>query len=169
MDEYKYLMSQIVTSNSNYGGVRKLPHVFTEQGVAMLAGMLNTEIAIDTSIKINAFVRMRHYINNNELRLSNVESKIIEHDESIRLLQKSFEKFEEKKKINDIYFNGQIFDAYNKIYELFSMVNKSLIIVDNYADLKILDIIKKLNISVVLITKENNLLSKRNIDMYNRQ
>ena len=170
MDEYKYLMSQFVTSNNNYGGVRKLPHVFTEQGVAMIAGMLNTEIAITTSIKIiNAFVRMRHYIGNNELRLSNVETKLIEHDKNIRLLQESFEKFEEKKKINDIYFNGQIFDAYYAIYKIFNKAKKSLIIVDNYADNSLLDIIRRLDVDVVLITKKDGLLSMNDIEIYNKQ
>lgn len=167
--EVEALRSKILTTSYSTMS-RSAPRVFTEQGVAMLATILHTPVATQISIRImDAFINMRHYISNNELRLSNAETKIIEHDESIRLLQKSFEKFEEKKKINDIYFNGQIFDAYNKIYELFSMANKSLIIVDNYADLKILDIIKKLSISVVLITKENNLLSKIDIDMYNRQ
>ena len=98
------------------GGRYKNPRVFTEQGVAMLATILKSEIATSISIKIMAaFVVMRHYIGNNEYRLSNVETKIIEHDKNIKLLQQLFQKFEEKRKINEIYFNGQIFDAYSKI------------------------------------------------------
>ena len=114
------------------GGRYKNPRVFTEQGVAMLATILKSEIATSISIKImDAFVAMRHYIGNNEYRLSNVETKILEHDKNIKLLQQSFQKFEEKRKINEIYFNGQIFDAYSKILEIFKSAVRKLIIKDS--------------------------------------
>lgn len=48
-DEYKSLIFQIGTPNKR-GGTRKLPYVFTEQGVAMLSSVLHTDIAINTSI-----------------------------------------------------------------------------------------------------------------------
>ena len=120
----------------------------------MLATILKSKIATQVSIQImDAFVSMRHYIGNNEYRLSNVESKILEHDMKINLLQESFNKFEEKRKINDIYFNGQIFDAYYKIHEIFKSAKSKLIIIDGYADSTILNIIKKLDIDVTIITK----------------
>ena len=167
--EYDDLRFQFGTSKEK-GGRRYNPYVFTEQGVAMLSSVLHSEIAIKMSIKIiNAFVVMRHYIGNNELRLSNVESKLIEHDKNIRLLQESFEKFEEKKKINDIYFNGQIFDAYYAVYEILNKAKKSLIIVDNYADNSLLNIIRRLDVDVYLITRKDGLLSRNDIELYNRQ
>ena len=136
----------------------------------MLATILKSKIATQVSIQImDAFVSMRHYIGNNEYRLSNVESKILEHDMKINLLQESFNKFEEKRKVNDIYFNGQIFDAYYKIHEIFKSAKSKLIIIDGYADSTILNIIKKLDIDVIIITKSNNLLSKQDIDKYNLQ
>ena len=59
--ELANLKSQIVTSS--WGGVRKMPYAFTEQGVAMLAGLLNSDIAINANIAImRAFVAMRNYI-----------------------------------------------------------------------------------------------------------
>lgn len=59
--EFANLMSQIVTSNR--GGTRKLPYAFTEQGVAMLSGLLNSDIAINVNIGImRAFVQMRNYL-----------------------------------------------------------------------------------------------------------
>ena len=69
--EFDNLKFQNETSSWNdYGGVRKLPFVFTEQGVAMLATVLKTEKAEETSIAImDAFVMMRHYISNNLLEL----------------------------------------------------------------------------------------------------
>ena len=152
------------------GGRYKNPRVFTEQGVAMLATILKTKVATQVSIEImDAFVSMRHYIGNNEFRVSNIEYKIIEHDESIRLLQKSFDKFEEKRKINEIYFNGQIYDAYSKILEIFKSATKKLVVIDAYADNTILDIIKRLDIDIIVITKPNNLLTKMDIKKYNKQ
>ena len=87
----------------------------------------------------------------------------------IKLLQDSFQKIEEKKKVNEIYFNGQIYDAYSKIQEIFKCANKSLVIIDAYADNTILDIIKRLNINVTIITKPNNLLTSQDIEKYNKQ
>jgi len=136
----------------------------------MLATILKSSVATKVSIAImDAFVTMRHYIGKNEYRLSSIETKIIEHDNEIKLLQESFQKFEEKRKINEIYFNGQIFDAYSKIGEIFKGANKKLIIVDNYADNTILDIIKRLDVEVIIITKPNNLLTGQDIVKYNKQ
>ena len=67
------------------------------------------------------------------------------------------------------YINGQIYDAYSKIQEIFKTVVKKLIIIDAYADNTLLDIIKRLNIEVIIITKPNNLLTKQDIEIYNKQ
>ena len=150
--------------------LKYLPYVFTEQGVAMLATVLRTEVAEEVSIKImDAFVAMRHYIGNNEYRLLNIESKIIEHDSDIKLLQESFSKFEEKKKINDIYFTNQIYDAYSKIKDIFLLAEEELVIIDSYADKTVLDMIKDLSVKVLLITKYDNKLSDLDIEKYNKQ
>ncbi len=67
--EIENLRSQFVTSSlekERYGGRRYLPFVFTEQGIAMLSGLLRNEIAVQVSINImNAFVEMRKIIANN--------------------------------------------------------------------------------------------------------
>ena len=150
--------------------LKYLPYVFTEQGVAMLATVLRTEVAEEVSIKImDAFVAMRHYIGNNEYRLLNIESKIIEHDSDIKLLQESFSKFEEKKKVNDIYFTNQIYDAYSKIKDIFLLAEEELVIIDSYADKTVLDMIKDLSVKVLLITKYDNKLSDLDIEKYNKQ
>ena len=58
--EFQIWKSQIVTSNSDKMGLRRPPYAFTEQGVAMLSGILNSDVAIDTNIKIiRAFVSLR--------------------------------------------------------------------------------------------------------------
>ena len=174
LDDYEHeiLRSQFATSNEKQtrGGRRYNMMVFTEQGVAMLATILKSNIATKVSIRImDAFVAMRHYIGNNEYRLSNVEAKVLEHDNDIKLLQESFQKFEEKKVINEIYFNGQIYDAYSKIIDIFKEAREELIIIDGYSDKTVLDMIKELTCKVILITKKNSNLKELDIEKYNTQ
>lgn len=82
-EETEILRSQIATSNKARGGRRTLPYVFTEQGVAMLSSVLNSERAIQINIQImNTFVQMRQWaIENKDLanRISELETYFIEH------------------------------------------------------------------------------------------
>lgn len=168
-NEYDNLRFQFGTSKER-GGRRYNPYVFTEQGVAMLSSVLHSEVAIKMSIRIiNAFVIMRKYVSNNLIEQGYINNLVLEHDSEIRLLKESFRKIEEKRKVNEIYYNGQIYDAYSKIKEIFKTAKQELIIIDSYADNTILDIIKKLNIKVIIITKKDNLLSNQDILKYNRQ
>ena len=170
-NEFFNLKSQVGTSSWNdYGGIRKLPYVFTEQGVAMLATIIKTKVATEMSITImRAFVAMRKYISSNLLEQKYINNMVIEHDSQIKLLQNTFNKLEEKRKVNEIYFNGQIYDAYSKIQDIFKEAKKELIIIDGYADNTILDIIKRLKINVIIVTKPNNLLTKQDVLKYNKQ
>ncbi len=168
-EEYSSLRFQTGTSNIK-GGRRYNPYVFTEQGVAMLSSVLHTKTAVTTSIKIiNAFVAMRKYISTNLIEQKYINNLVLEDHEKIKVLESSFAKFEEKQKVNEIYFNGQIYDAYSKIQEIFNDATKELIIIDNYADYILLDIVKRLKIKVIIITKPNNLLTKQDIIKYNQQ
>lgn len=159
------------------GGKYKNQRVFTEQGVMMLATILKTKIAIETTIRImDAFVEMKKYFSNNLLEQKFINNQVIKNtkeieinSEKIKLLQESFDKLSKKRKASEIYFNGQMFDAYSRIISIFSEATEELIIVDMYADIKILDIIKELNIKVTIITKKNNLLKENDIEIYNKQ
>ena len=167
-NEFKNLLSQIGTTNYNMS--RSLPFVFTEQGVVMLATVLRTSVAEEVSIAImDAFVMMRKYMSNNLLEQRYFNNQVIKNTEDIKLLQESFSKFEEKKKINEIYFNGQIYDAYSKIKDIISSAKKELVIIDAYADKMILDIIRDINVNAILIVKSNSLLTKLDIEKYNSQ
>ena len=68
LKEFNNLKSQFGTSSSKrYGGVRKLPYVFTEVGVSMLSTVIHTDVATQTTINImRAFVTMRHFIIDNK-------------------------------------------------------------------------------------------------------
>ena len=166
--EYDNLRFQIGTSKLR-GGRRYNPYAFTEQGVAMLSSVLHSEIAIKMSIQIiDAFAVMRKYISNNLIEQKYINNLVLEHDSQIKMLKESLIKIG-KKKVNEIYFNGQIFDAYSKIQEIFKTAKKKLIIIDAYADITILDIIKRLNVDVTIITKRDNLLTMQDIERYNKQ
>ena len=169
--EMNSLRSKISTSNINTrGGRRYSIRVFTEQGVAMLATILKSKIATSVSIAImDAFVAIRKYISKDLIEQKYINDMVLKHDSQIIALEKSFNKLEEKKKINEIYFDGQIYDAYSKIQEIFKKAKKELIIIDSYADNTILDIVKRLKVDVTIITKPNNLLTNQDILKYNKQ
>ena len=164
--EYDNLKSQFGTSSLNtYGGVRKMPYAFTEQGVAMLATILKTPVADIVSMKIiDAFVYMKRY-----LSFENKNSIILNHEERILKLEESFDKLNEKEKINAIFYEGQIYDAYSLLIDIFKEAGKEIIIVDNYADKSILDMITNLNVKVTIVTKKFNLLKDIDIKKYNKQ
>ena len=178
-DEYKNLKCQIGISKSNntYGGRRTIPYVYTEYGVSMLSSVLHTDVAINMSIKIiRAFIQMKRYISNNLVKqrymynqvMRNIED-IAQNKKNIKLLQESFDKLEEKKLVNEIYFNGQIYDAYSKIVDILSISQKELIIIDGYADRTTLDIIKNIKCNVILIIKNKSKITSLDIEKYNKQ
>ena len=161
---------QFETLKERGHNIKYLPYVFTEQGVAMLATVLRTKVAEDVSIKImDAFVAMRKYISSNFLEQKYINNMVLEDHDKIKVLEESFNKLEEKKKINEIYFDGQIYDAYFKIQDIFKEAKEELIIIDGYADNTILDIVKRLKVDVKIITKPNNLLTRQDILKYNKQ
>jgi hypothetical protein len=88
--EFADLISQIAISKKGRGGRRKLPWVFTEHGALMLASVLNSPIAVESSVRVvRAFVLMREQLAaNKELaqKLSELESRVSGHDESIQNL-----------------------------------------------------------------------------------
>ena len=173
-DDWTFLRSKISTlkiKTSGRGAHRKyMPRVFTEQGVAMLATILRSKVATEVSIKImDAFVMMHKYISTNLLEQKYINNQVMQNTKDIKLLQESFKKFDEKRKSTEIYFNGQIWDAYSKILDIFKEAKTNLVIVDAYADNTLLDIIKRLSINVILITKPNNLITNQDILKYNEQ
>ena len=145
------------------------PYVFTEQGVAMLATVLRTAVADEISIAImDAFVNIRKYFADSFLERKYINNQVLKNAEDIKKLQESFKKFEEKKIINEIYFDGQIYDAYSKILDIVNEAKNELIIIDRFSDKNVLDIIRNLNCKVILISQKSIELSK-NISKYNQQ
>lgn len=157
------LKSQVGTSSwNNYGGIRKLPYVFTEHGVAMLATVLRTPVAEEVSIRImDAFVAMRKYIPTNLIEQKYINDLVLKD-----LLEDAFSCFKDKN--NYIFFEGQIYDAYSLMIKIFDKAKESIIIIDNYINKNILDILSMTNRKVTLITnKYNNIDYEKYKEQYN--
>ena len=134
------------------GGRYKCPRVFTEQGVAMLATILKSKVATQVSIRImDAFVAMRKYISND---LMDYSKMLINHENRISLIENTFDSFKDKN--NHIFYEGQIYDAYSLMMKIFEKARSSIIIIDNYIDKNILDILSKTNRKVTLVTNKYN-------------
>ena len=183
--EAENLRSQIATSSlekENYGGRRYLPYVFTEQGIAMLSGLLKNDIAIQVSINImNAFVEMRKFIATNGSvfkRLTNIEYKILEQNKMLTEHEKKFEKVFDELQKNEkiefkqsIFFDGQIYDAYSLIIDIIKRAKQKILIIDNYIDDNILKMLSKKNknVEVVILTTQNSNIRKLDIQKFNKQ
>jgi hypothetical protein len=159
--EYDNLMSQIAISSEKHGGRRKLPYVFTEQGVAMLSGVLKSETAVKMSIQIiSAFVAMRKFIINNAQlfqRIDTVEKRQLKHE------METEEKFEmvfdalQKDKLDPkqgIFYDGQIFDAHKFVSDLIRKAEKNILLIDNYVDDTVLALFtkRKKDVTVTIYT-----------------
>jgi hypothetical protein len=158
--EWTDLKYQFGTSRK-HGGRRTLPFVFTEQGVAMLSAVLNTERAIIASIQImQAFVAMRKFLMNHASvfqRLNQVELKQLKTDEKLEQIFKSLEAGKPEP-TQGIFFDGQIFDAYAFFSNLIKKAQKEIILIDNYIDeTTLIHLSKKAkNVKVILYTKTIN-------------
>lgn len=161
--EKNALWSQNVTIKNKRGKHRKyLPNVFTEQGVAMLSGVLKSNTAVQISIRvINAFVAMRKFISANAQifqRIDAIERKQVEYKvEADEKFKKVFDAIEEKdiKPRQGIFFDGQIFDAYQFVSDLIRTARKSIIVIDNYIDDEVLTMLSKANrkVRITILTK----------------
>ncbi len=161
--ESNNLRSKISTSKINsHGGRRYNQRVFTEQGVYMLATILKSRVASEITIAImDAFVIMKNYINTSLIEQKYINSLVLEHDNEIRLLQESFNKLSTKEKINHIFYNGQIYDAYSLLIDILNKAKKEIIIIDNYAGKELFDITKDIKVNIKIYTKNIDEISKK--------
>ena len=167
---------QIETLKGRGYNIKYLPYAFTEQGAAMLSAVLRTDVAEEMSIRImDAFVKMRHYLLNTIGENKYIKDMLLKHDNeisensnNIKLLQESFDKLEQDKEIDEIYFNGKEYDAYSKVLDIFSEAKEELIVVDRYTDKTFLDMIRNIECKVILITSKKSKLTKLDIEKYNQ-
>lgn len=160
--EYRNLKFQNGTSSlNNYGGVRKMPFVFTEQGVTMLATVLKTPVADAVSMRIiDAFVYMRRYLSG---KIGS--NMLVNHEERILKLEEQFNKFSSKR--NTIIYEGKIYDAYSVMLDIFNEAKGEIIIVDNYVNKELLDILREVDKKIIVISNNmNNELIKKYKSQY---
>lgn len=175
--EQKNNWSQIVTSsksdNSKHRGKKYLPYVFTEQGIAMLSGVLKNDIAVQVSIHImDAFVEMRKFLMINGQvfeRLTSMEYKLLEHDKKF---DEVFNQLQLEENIKQrIFFDGQIYEAYSLIVDIIRKANKKILIIDNYIDDSILKMLtkKKNSVEVVILTSDKSNIENLDIKKFNKE
>jgi hypothetical protein len=172
-EEWDKLRCQIGTSKS-IGGRRNLPFVFSEQGVAMLSSVLNTETSISVSIQIiKAFVNMRRFLLNNATvfqRIDRLELKQLHSEEKIETLFKALDN-NILKADKGIFFNGQVFDAYVFVSEIIKKAQTEIILIDNYIDETVLTLLSKRNkeVSTTIFTNKISQQLLLDLEKHNHQ
>ena len=180
----EFSRSQFVTlktDDKRGQNVKYLPYAFTEQGVAMLSGVLKSETAVKMSIQImNAFVAMRHFLQNNAKVFTEINS--IKH----ALLDTNLHQKETDQKVQElftlidkynvqdnqgIFYQGQIFDAYAKFESFLAQAQSEIILIDNYIDLTVLERLSKKqpHVNVIIYTDPKTKLTTQDIQKFNTQ
>lgn len=140
--------------------LKYLPYVFSEHGVMMLSGLLKSDIAAKDISIIKAFVKMRRYISNELLEQKYINSMVFKLDEKVSFLENAFSDFDTFS--NELFFDGQIYDAYSLLLDLLNTSKKSIVIIDNYISKELLDVVCKTNKQITVYTKniDNTLINK---------
>ncbi len=179
--EYENLKSQSATSSleedNGYGGRRKLPFAFTEQGIAMLSAVLRSDVAIRVSIRImDTFVEMRKYMANTSLlyeRINAMEIRQINYQtETDERFERVFEYISDHEEVSQkVFFDGQIYDAFSLIVSLIQKAEKEITLIDGYVDVETLNLLskKKEDVSVTIYTHERTRLSQTDVGNFNAQ
>ncbi len=168
-EEISILRSKILTTNISTMS-RSNPRVFTEQGVYMLSTILKTNIATEVTLKImDTFVKMRHMLINNQNVLPNrlliLEDKV---DSNTKRIDELFNKFSNND-INNQYtfYKGAFYDTYSLFLDILFKSVDEIIIIDNYAGHKLLDMIKDVNKKIIIISKNiDNKLKEKYEEQY---
>ena len=187
-EEFENWKSQFATSNSIVMGARKRPYAFTEQGVAMLSGVLKSPTAVEANIRImRAFVSMRHFMVNNvaffqrletiefnQLESNKVQAKILAHQEvQDHRIDEIFRRLDEGmyKPKQGIFFDNQIYDAYSFVSELVKSAKQRIILIDNYVDETVLTLLDKREdtVSAIIYTQQISRQLRLDVDRHNSQ
>ena len=173
------LRSQIVTSR--WGGTRYLPYAFTEHGIIMLASVLNSPTAVEASVRItDTFVAMRRAlasiapllsrIEATERRQLKLEDSQVRNEERFKLILDAMQdkKFPPQK----VFFDGQVYDAFEQMKKFVRMAKKELIIIDPYFADSVLPLIaqKRKDVEVLVVkNSRSKLLHNVDVEQFNAQ
>ena len=174
--EVDFMVSQnAIPSRKHLGGY--LPYVFTEQGVASLAGVLKSKKAAEVHVQImRAFVEMRRFIQHNAnifTRLDFVERRQIAFESET---EKKFEKVFRALEVGvapkqGVFYDGQVYDAYTFVADLIRKAKIRLIIIDNYIDDSVLTLLTKRHkgVEVTIYTKTISKQLALDLEKHNQQ
>ena len=169
--------SQFVILNekkSRGSNIKYLPYAFTEQGVAMLASVLKSDTAVQTSIMImDAFVALRYFLQNNSeifTEINYLKRHVVESDKRIDELFDKMDRYKIEYR-QGIFFKGQIFDAYAKFESFIAEAEKEIVLIDNYVDLSVLERLtkKQKDVKVTIYTRSKTEISALDIQKFNEQ
>ena len=177
------LTSQNVISNTEKpvgrGGRRYLPYVFTEEGVAMLASVLRSGTAVQTSVHIvRSFVEMRHFVVKHAAlfeQIKSLELKQLEYQrENDKKFAKIFDMIEAQscsEPMQKLFFEGQIYDAHSFLVKMIRKAQKEIILVDGYVNVNTLDVLanKARNVKALVLTLPSSTISANEVNLFNRQ
>lgn len=177
-EELDNLMSQNATSS--WGGTRKLPYAFTEQGIAMLSSVLKSQTAVEVNIRImRAFIAMRRFIATNAQlfqRLETIEYHQLEmkqHQEvTDRRIDEVFKHLDaDIPPMQGIFYDGQVFDAYRFVSDLIRKAKQSIVLIDNYVDDTVLTLLDKRSegVSATIYTQRVSSQFQLDVDRHNSQ
>lgn len=177
-EELDNLMSQNATSS--WGGTRKLPYAFTEQGIAMLSSVLKSQTAVEVNIRImRAFIAMRRFIATNAQlfqRLETIEYHQLEmkqHQEvTDRRIDEVFKRLDtDIPPMQGIFYDGQVFDAYRFVSDLIRKAKQSIVLIDNYVDDTVLTLLDKRSegVSATIYTQRISSQFQLDVDRHNSQ
>ena len=171
-EELNGLRSEFATSNGR-GGTRYLPYAFTEGGIAMLSSVLKSGIAVEVNIRImRAFVAMRQFLATNAQvfqRLTNIEYHQIETDKRIDEVFKRLDANVQPQQ--GIFYEGQVFDAYQFVSDLVRKAKNSIVLIDNYVDDTVLTLLDKRadNVTATIYTQHISQQLQLDINRHNTQ
>ncbi len=177
-DELDNLMSQNATSS--WGGTRKLPYAFTEQGIAMLSSVLKSKTAVEVNIRImRAFIAMRRFIATNAQlfqRLETIEYHQLEMKQHQEVTDKRIDEVFKRLDANvppmqGIFYDGQVFDAYCFVSDLIRKAKQSIVLIDNYVDDTVLTLLDKRGegVSATIYTQRISNQFQLDVDRHNAQ
>lgn len=156
-DGLNHLKSHFATSS--WGGVRKPPRVFTEQGVAMLSAVLHSPTAIQVSVAImEAFVKMRHFMLDHAevvCRMNVLEKRQIATDAKVDAILERLDVSDPP--VQGVFYDGQLWDARVFAERLIGSAKTSILLIDNWATVETLDMLakKRKGVAVTVVTSEH--------------
>ena len=177
-------LDEVITNCDNPDRLRfspQTPYAFTEQGIAMLSGVLNSDVAVQVSIRImNTFVAMRRAlasiapllsrIEATERRQLKLEDSQVKNEERFKLILDAMQdkKFPPQK----VFFDGQVYDAFEQMKKFVRMAKKELIIIDPYFADSVLPLVaqKRSGVEVLVVkNSRNKLLHDVDVNQFNVQ